>query len=117
MKILTLIFMFCLAVSLTACGSAKSQKPAADTAKNPEPNSPNTSTGVTGIPACDDYLADVEKILANPNIPQVTRDTYRHTLEQNRIAWRQASHTLQSKIRLEKSCKAASDSLKPILEQ
>jgi len=117
MKNPALIFTFCLAVFSTACGAAKSEKPASAATTKAAASSTDASTSVTNVAACDEYLVKVEKFLDNENVPQETRNAYRQTLEQNRTAWRQAALTPQSRAQLETSCQTAADSIKPVLEQ
>jgi len=130
MKILTLIFATFLAVSIAGCGGAASKpaenKPAENKAAENKPsgdqtNAPKsgetTTAVVTGVAACDEYLAMIEKFVNNPKVPQATRDMYKQTMEQNRSAWKQAASTPQGKAGLEASCKASMDAAKPVLEQ
>ena len=131
MKQLALLFTLSSALLFTGCGAggrsaenkpAETKPPAnTTTAKPAESNSSTSSTtspaGVTGVVACDEYLAAVEKLIDNPKVPQATRDMYKRTLEQNRTAWKQAASTPQGKAGLETSCKAALDAFKPTLEQ
>ena len=101
-----------LGLLLTACGGG--DKPAAN---SPTKTETTTSTTETGVPACDEYLAKVEKFINNPNVPQATRDAYKQSLEQNRTAWKQAASTTQGKQQLESSCKMALESAKPAFDQ
>ena len=103
MKKLTLTL--CLGLLLAGCSGDK-----------PTANS-TTSTADTGVPACDEYLAKVEKFVNNPNVPQATKDAYKQSLEQNRTAWKQAASTAQGKQQLETSCKQALESAKPAFDQ
>ena len=71
-------------------------------------------TTQTGIAACDDYLAKVEKcILNNANVPEQVKTTYRSNLEQSRAAWKSASANPTAKAQTESACKQASDAAKP----
>lgn len=131
MKNLYLITVFAVAFFVISCGvlgkqaensqpSMSNQKDSVTEAKKSEPASPSTTdstSAVTGVPACDEYLAKVEKFLENPKVPQATRDMYKQSLEQNRTAWKQAVSTPQGKAGLETSCKTALDAMKPALEQ
>ena len=103
MKKLTLIL--CFGLLLAGCGGSQT------TANS------TTSTTETGVPACDEYLAKVEKIVNNPNVPQTTRDAYKQSLDQNRTAWKQAASTTQGKASLEQNCKQALESAKPAFDQ
>jgi len=115
MKKLTIIFAFYLAIFLTACcGAAANDKPTANSTTKTETTS---TTAETGVAACDEYLAQVGKLMNNPNVPQATRDAYKQSLEQNRTAWKQAASSPQGKQQLESSCKIALDSIKPTIEQ
>ncbi len=105
MKKLTLTLTLCLGLLLASCGG---DKPAANS---------TTSTAETGVPACDEYLAKVEKFINNPNVPQATKDAYKQSQEQNRTAWKQAASTAQGKASLETSCKQALESAKPAFDQ
>jgi hypothetical protein len=132
MKTLSLISILCLSALLAGCGGADKPAGGNSTAANnqtkpadkPASNSTTTekpaaseTTAVTGVPACDEYLAKVEKFVNSPNVPQATKDMYKQTLEQNRSAWKQAASTPQGKAGLETGCKAALDAIKPALEQ
>lgn len=119
MKTLTLIFSLCLVIFLAGCGSA--DKPAANTVKT-EPaatskSDTTTSSAGTGVASCDEYLAKLDKFVNNPKVPQVTRDAFKQTLEQNRTAWKQAASTPQGKAGLETGCKMALDAAKSTLDQ
>jgi len=109
MKKLTLTL--CLGLLLAGCGG---DKPTANSTIKTETT---TSTAETGVPACDEYLAKVEKFVNNPNVPQATKDAYKQSLEQNRTAWKQASSTAQGKMSLESGCKQALESAKPAFDQ
>lgn len=130
MKHLNLITICALALFVVGCGvlsrsaenSRTTQTKRTDLttdSKKSEPDTPTTdsTSAVTGVAACDEYLAKVEKFLENPKVPQATRDMYKQSLEQNRTAWKQASSTPQGKAGLETSCKMALDAMKPALEQ
>lgn len=94
------------------------------TTKTPETNTNATSTPagtgttatVTGVAACDEYLARVEKCLNNPKVPDAAKAAYRQSLETNRNAWKQAASTPQGKASLETSCKTALDNAKTFLD-
>ncbi len=103
MKKLTVIL--CFGILLTGCGGDKSIATS------------TTSTAETGVPACDEYLAKVEKFVNNQSVPQTTRDAYKQSLEQNRTAWKQAASTVQGKQQMESSCKQALESAKPAFDQ
>jgi len=103
MKKLTLVL--CFGFLLTGCGGDRSSATS------------TSSTTETGVPACDEYLAKVEKFVNDPNVPQITKDTYKQSLEQNRMAWKQAALTAQGKQQLDASCKMALASAKPAFEQ
>lgn len=114
----------CFALLLMGCGSSgesNSNNRTGDnssTTKPAETKSPDTTTtsGVTGVAACDEYLSRVEKCMNNPNVPQATKDIYKQSLEQNRAAWKQAASTPQGKASLESSCKTALDAAKTFLD-
>lgn len=110
MKKLTLTL--CFGLLLTGCSVG--DKPAVNSTTKTETT---TSTAVTGVPACDEYLATVEKFVNNPNVPAATKDAYKQSLEQNRTAWKQAASTPQGKASLESGCKQALDAVRPMLEQ
>lgn len=127
-KIMTLIFTVAV---FSACSSTET-KPAgnstaskttesassANTATTNSTTAANTAAkGATGVAACDEYLAAVEKFVNNQSVPQTVRDTYKQSLEQNRTAWQQAASTAQGKTALESSCKTALESAKPMLER
>jgi len=69
MKKLTLTL--CLGLLLAGCGGG--DQPVANSTTKTETT---TSAAETGVPACDEYLAKVEKFVNNPNVPQATRDAY-----------------------------------------
>lgn len=126
MKSIISSVVIALAVFAAACGSigkAEETKPAANSATSnsaPATSAPSTTTASatqTGVAACDEYLALVEKAVNNPKVPQATKDMYKQSMEQNRTAWKQAASTPQGKAGLETSCKAALDAAKPALEQ
>lgn len=72
----------------------------------------------TGIAACDDYLAKVEKcILNNPNTPEQVKTSYRSTLEQSRTAWKAAASNPTTKAQTESACKQAMETAKPSFDQ
>lgn len=118
----------CTALLLTGCGTsekASSDNRTATTANTattttkPETTTATTSaptSGVTGVAACDDYLAKVETCLSKPNVPEAAKQAYRQSLEQNRTAWKQAASTPQGKASLESSCKMAMDSAKQFFD-
>lgn len=125
MKGLTFLLLFA-AFALAGCGSTEQTKSGGNqTAANSSPTKPaeNKSSDTasvkteTGVAACDEYLARIEKCMNNPNVPQATRDAWKQSLEQNRGAWKQAASTAQGKASLETSCKMAMDSAKPMLDQ
>ncbi|MGA9993795.1 MAG: hypothetical protein WBP93_00130 [Pyrinomonadaceae bacterium] len=80
------------------------------------PASTTTTAAVTGVAACDEYLARVEKCMNNPHVPEASKAAYKQSLEQNRNAWKQAAATPQGKASLETSCKAALDGAKAFLD-
>lgn len=132
MKILNLFTI--LALGLFVFGCAGADKPATDNTVKPaneaaqaekkddkadaeKAETKSDAAGVTGVAACDEYLAAMEKFVDNPKVPQATRDAYKKTMEQNRDAWKQAASTPQGKAGLETGCKAALDAAKTTLEQ
>lgn len=118
MKKLTITLTLCLGLLLAGCGG--SDKPEANSTTKTEPTTKTettTSAAETGVPACDEYLAKVEKFVNNPNVPQATKDAYKQNLEQNRTAWKQAASTAQGKQQLESSCKMALEAAKPAFDQ
>lgn len=130
MKTFTLVTLLALCLFVFGCGGA-ADKPAAGNAANSANQATKTETkpdvekkdeksdsaAVTGVAACDEYLAMMEKFVDNPKVPQATRDMYKKTMEQNRDAWKQAASTPQGKAGLETGCKAALDSSKAAVEQ
>jgi hypothetical protein len=100
-----LSLVLCFGFLLTGCAGDKTRATS------------TSSAAETGIPPCDEYLAKVEKFVNDPNVPQITKDTYKQSLEQNRMAWKQAALTAQGKQQLDASCKMALDSAKPAFEQ
>lgn len=111
MKKLTLSLTLCLGLLLAGCGGDKS------VANSTTKTETTTSATETGVPACDEYLAKVEKFVNSPNVPQATKDAYKQSLEQNRAAWKQAASTAQGKQQLESSCKTALEAAKPAFDQ
>lgn len=98
--------IICVALWLAGCGG--SDKPAAN---------PAVSGAETGVASCDEYLAKVEKFIGIPQVPQATKDAYRQSLEQNRIAWKQVASTAQGKQQLESNCELALESAKSAFDQ
>lgn len=132
MKRLTLFLTLAMSLSLLALisigcsGSTEvninaNVKPAAATTPAAAAPASTPATGTvttaanTGVASCDEYLAQVEKCLKNPNVPEAAKAAYRSSLEQNRTAWKQAASTPQGKAALETSCKTALDNAKPFL--
>jgi hypothetical protein len=120
-KKLILVSAICPTMLFAACGTgenpAANSPTEAQTAVSEKTVSSDVPTTATGIASCDDYFAKIGKFLSNPNVPQTVRDAYRQSLEQNRLAWRQAVSSPQGKAQLETSCRTALDSIKPALEQ
>ena len=125
----------CAAFFLTGCSTsensnagntANSNTTTTTTTKTTETNTTATATpantgttttaSVTGVAACDEYLARVEKCMNNPHVPEASKAAYKQSLEQNRNAWKQAAATPQGKASLETSCKAALDGAKAFLD-
>lgn len=113
MKKLTLAFTLCAAFLLTACGGGDKSDAKPTTAKTET----TTTTAETGVPACDEYLAKVDKLMNNPNLPQASKDAYKQSLEQNRTAWKQAAASPQGKAGMESGCKIALDSIRSMPDQ
>jgi hypothetical protein len=121
------VFLSLIALAASGCGTTEvninANTPAAATtpaAKAPAaaatPAAATTTTAAnTGVASCDEYLAQVEKCLNNPQVPDAAKAAYRQSLEQNRTAWKQAASTPQGKASLEASCKAALDGAKGFL--
>jgi hypothetical protein len=124
MKGLTLIFLLCAALLLAACGGSSNQANSGGNAggenkggtnaggttkteTKTETKGSDTSTAgaVTGIAACDEYIAKVEKCVNSPKWPEQVRTTYKQNLEQYRAAWKQAASTPEGKATLESQCK------------
>jgi hypothetical protein len=76
--------------------------------------SSSSSTFKIGVQPCDEYLSEVEIFLKNPNVPQTMQDSYKQSMEQNRMAWKHAIATEQGRLQLQSSCKTALDSAKPV---
>lgn len=88
----------------------------ANTTTTATPAGTGTTAAVTGVAACDEYLARVEKCMNNKNVPEASKAAYKQSLETNRTAWKQAAATPQGKQSLETSCKAALDGAKAFLD-
>ena len=103
---------FATTLLLAACGGGGTNG-----ANGAAGNSPAGGTTQTGIAACDDYLAKVEKcILNNPNVPDQAKTTYRTSQEQSRTAWKAAAANPTAKAQAEASCKQAMDAAKPAFD-
>jgi hypothetical protein len=127
MKTFNLIVILALCSFVFACGTASNTqtantatpanaaKPANAATPASTANSSDTAAAV-GVPACDEYLAEVDKFVENPKVPQATKDMYRKQMDQNRDMWKQAASTPQGKAGLETACKAALDGAKKAFE-
>jgi hypothetical protein len=89
-----------------------------DTAARAEPIAMGIDAGVrppsyTGMPACDDYLALVERYLQCDQFPQAARDSTRQAVDQMQQAWRDMAN-LPPDVRrtAEDACKQASDAMR-----
>ena len=117
------IFSACSSTETKPAANSTGAKPAesvstVNTAGTSDKTAANTTAAsATGVAACDEYLAAVEKFVNNQSVPQAVRDSYKQSLEQNRSTWKQAASTAQGKASLESGCKTALDSAKPMLEK
>jgi hypothetical protein len=129
MKRLTLFLTLAMSLSLLALISigcsgstevninANVKPPAAATPAAAAPvattaTAPATTTSETGIASCDEYLAQVDKCLNSPNVPEAAKTAYRQSREQNRTAWKQLAASPQGKAAAESACKTAMDNAK-----
>lgn len=89
-----------------------------DTASRAEPVAGGIDAGArppsyTGMPACDDYLALVERYLNCDQFPQAARDSTRQATDQMRQAWRDmAAMPADVRRTAEDACKQASDAMR-----
>jgi hypothetical protein len=109
MKGLILIFSLCAALLLAACGSSSNNSSSG--------GGGGGSTGsVTGIAACDEYIAKLDKCMNNPNIPESVRTNWKQSLEKGRESWKQGAATAEGRAAAEAQCKAAMDTAKAFLD-
>src|SRR5262245_52746032 len=103
------------AFMLGACGgSGQSVKPAASPQAAAAGVAATTTAAATaatvefGVPECDDYL---RKYLAciDSKVPEAARATVRQSVDQTKVAWKQAASTPQGKAGLAMACKQATD--------
>lgn len=128
MKRLTLFLTLAMSLSLLALigcsGSTEvninaNVKPAAATtpAATAPASTPATGTVTTaantGVASCDEYLAQVEKCLNNPNVPEAAKAAYRQSREQQRESWKQLAASPTGKAAAESACKTALENAKP----
>jgi hypothetical protein len=92
--------------------------PAATTPSNSNTNSDTKAADTTkseiGVASCDEYLAEIDKYLANPKVPEAVRTAQKDAKEKYLTAWKAAASTPQGKAGLETGCKAALESVKAL---
>ena len=112
MRALTLLFLLCAALLLVACGSSSNSGNAGGAG-----GGGGTTAGFTGVAACDEYLAKVEKCANSPNVPEEAKASFKQALsDQNREAWKKASSTPEGRAMLEKQCKSMMDFARTALD-
>jgi hypothetical protein len=101
MKGLILSTLACAAFTLVGCSSSSSL----------------SSGSSTGVAACDQYLAKVEKCMNSSNMPEAARNAYKQSLsEQSLAAWKQAASTPEGKAMMEKQCATLLETAKTALD-
>jgi len=79
-------------------------------ATEPQAAAVESAGGDIGVPECDEYLKKLADCV--DKMPDQVKDTYRNSLEQSRIAWKQAAADSDaSKESLKAGCQAALDGL------
>lgn len=123
-KIIALSTLLALSALGMACGGTTvapnnaTTKPTASPAASPAATTPSNSTaGSTdsakiGVASCDEYLAEMDKYLANPKVPDAVRTAQKDAKEKYFKAWKAAASTPEGKAGLESGCKAALESVK-----
>jgi hypothetical protein len=74
--------------------------------------STQVTSGTTGIPACDAYLAGVERYLACDKIPAEAKDATREGAEAMKSAWRTTSMPDDARKAVAEACTTALDGLR-----
>ena len=101
MKGLAFSLLLCAALSLAGCSSSSSL----------------SSGSLTGVAACDQYLAKVEKCMNDSRMPEGARNAYKQALsEQSLSAWKQAASTPDGKAMMEKQCATLLEATKTALD-
>jgi hypothetical protein len=70
-----------------------------------------TTTEVTGVAECDEYIKKYEACVMN-KVPEAQRTAMKSALDQSRQAWKQSASTEQGKKMLPSICKQAMDTAK-----
>lgn len=126
-KIIALSTLLALSALGMACGGTTvapnnaTNKPPASPAASPAATTPSNSTaGSTdsadsakiGVASCDEYLAEMDKYLANPKVPEAVKTAQKNAKENYLKAWKAAAATPEGKAGLDTGCKAALESVK-----
>lgn len=130
-KIIALTSLLTLSALGMACGgtvapNTATNKPTASPAASPKAATPDTSNtnsdtkstdtskSEIGVASCDEYLAEMDKYLANPKVPEAVRTAQKDAKEKYLTAWKAAASTPAGKAGLETGCKAALESVKSL---
>jgi hypothetical protein len=131
-KIIALTSLLAFTALGMACGGTTvapnnaTNKPAASPAASPKAATPSNSTADStdsadsadsakiGVASCDEYIAEMDKYLANPKVPEAVRTAQKDAKEKYLTAWKAAASTPAGKAGLETGCKAALESVKSL---